>query len=58
MEKLPYVDAVYLGLDTMRRARKERKVLLIVSDGGENHSRYNMREVWCEVRESGVQIYA
>lgn len=52
------LDAVYLGLDTMRRARNERKVLLIVSDGGENHSRYNIREVFSDVREAGVQIYA
>jgi len=52
------LDAVYLGLDTMRRARNERKVLLIVSDGGENHSRYNIREVWPVVKEARVQIYA
>lgn len=52
------LDAVYLGLDTMRRARNERKVLLIVSDGGENHSRYNIKEVWSVVKEAGVQIYA
>ena len=52
------LDAVYLGLDTMRRARNERKVLLIVSDGGENHSRYNIKEVWSVVKEARVQIYA
>ncbi|MGD0506470.1 MAG: VWA domain-containing protein [Terriglobales bacterium] len=52
------LDAVYLGLDTMRQARNERKVLLIVSDGGENHSRYNIKEVWSVVKEAGVQIYA
>jgi Ca-activated chloride channel family protein len=52
------LDAVYLGLETMRRARNERKVLLIISDGGENHSRYNIREVCSVVREAGVQIYA
>lgn len=52
------LDAVYLGLDTMRQARNERKVLLLVSDGGENHSRYNIKEVWSVVKEAGVQIYA
>jgi len=52
------LDAVYLGLDTMRRARNERKVLLIVSDGGENHSRYNIKDVWSVVEEAGIQIYA
>lgn len=52
------LDAVYLGLDTMRQARNQRKVLLIVSDGGDNHSRYNVKEIWSVVKESGVQIYA
>jgi Ca-activated chloride channel family protein len=51
------LDAVYLGLNTMRRARHERKTLLIVSDGGENHSLYNFKEVWAVVMEAGVQIY-
>ena len=50
------LDAVYLGLDTMQRARNERKVLLIVSDGGENHSRYNIKDVWSVVEEAGIQI--
>ena len=52
------LDAVYIGLDTMRQARYERKTLLIVSDGGENHSRYNVKEVWPVLMEAGVQIYA
>jgi Ca-activated chloride channel family protein len=52
------LDAVYLGLDTMRRARNERKVLLVISDGGENHSRYSMKEIWSDLREGGVQVYA
>jgi VWA domain-containing protein len=50
------LDAVYLGLDTMRRARNERKVLLIVSDGGENHSRYNIKDVWSVVEEAGNAV--
>lgn len=33
------LDALYLGLDRMKKTRNERKVLLIVSDGGDNHSR-------------------
>jgi len=52
------LDAVYLGLDQMKRARNERKVLLIISDGGDNHSRYNVREVGLVILEAGVQIYA
>lgn len=52
------LDAVYLGLDKMRDAHNERKALLIISDGGDNHSRYNMKDVWSVVLEAGVQIYA
>lgn len=52
------LDAVYFGLDRMKRARNERKALLIVSDGAENYSRYTLKELWPLVEEAGVQIYA
>jgi len=52
------LDAIYVGLDTMRHARHERKVLLIVSDGADNHSRYTIKELWPVVTEAEVQIYA
>lgn len=52
------LDAVHLGLHQMKRARTSRKILLIVSDGGDNHSRYNAREVENVARESDVEIYA
>jgi Ca-activated chloride channel family protein len=45
------LDAVYLGLRQMRKARNSRKILLIVSDGGDNHSRYRAREVENLARE-------
>jgi Ca-activated chloride channel homolog len=52
------LDAVYLGLRQMRNARNARKILLIVSDGGDNHSRFRAREVEDLARESDVEIYA
>lgn len=52
------LDAVYLSLSQMKRAGYEKKVLLIVSDGKDNHSRYSTNEVLSLVREAGVQIYA
>ena len=52
------LDAVYRGLSEMRFARNERKILLIVSDGGDNHSRYTAREVLSSLAESNVQAYA
>lgn len=52
------LDAIYLGLHEMRKAKHSRKVLLIFSDGGDNHSRYNEGEIKKAVKESDVQIYA
>lgn len=51
------LDAVYLALQQMKKARNARKALLIVSDGGDNHSRYSEREVESLARESDVEIY-
>ena len=52
------LDAIYLGMNRMHRAKYERKALLIISDGGDNHSRYTEGEIKSEVREADVQIYA
>lgn len=52
------LDALYLGLEQLKKARYERKALIIVSDGGDNHSRYTTREVWSVLTEADVQIYA
>jgi Ca-activated chloride channel family protein len=52
------LDAIYFGLDKMKQAKYERKALLVVSDGGDNRSRYTEGEVRSVVRESGVQIYS
>lgn len=51
------LDAVYLGMNRMREAKYERKALLIISDGGDNHSRYTEGEIKSMVREADVQIY-
>jgi Ca-activated chloride channel homolog len=52
------LDAIYFGLDKMKQAKNERKALLVVSDGGDNRSRYTESEVRAVVRESDVQIYS
>jgi VWFA-related protein len=51
-------DAIYLGMHHMKRASNERKVMLILSDGGDNHSRYNEREIKRLVREYDVRLFA
>jgi Ca-activated chloride channel family protein len=52
------LDAVYLALHEMKRSKKNKKALLIISDGGDNHSRYSQKEVTGVVRESDVLIYS
>jgi Ca-activated chloride channel family protein len=52
------LDAIYFGFNKMKQAKYERKALLVVSDGGDNRSRYTEGEVRSVVRESGVQIYS
>ncbi len=52
------LDAIYYGLDKMKTARNERKALLVVSDGGDNRSRYTEGEVKAQVRESDTEIYS
>jgi Ca-activated chloride channel homolog len=52
------IDAVYLGINKLRQAKYDRKALLIVSDGGDNRSRYTEGELRRVVRESDVQIYS
>jgi Ca-activated chloride channel family protein len=52
------IDAVYLGIDHLQQAKYDRKALLIISDGGDNRSRYTQGELRRVVRESDVQIYS
>jgi len=52
------LDAIYMGLKKMREAKFGKKALLIISDGGDNHSRYTEQEVKSAVKESDVLIYA
>lgn len=52
------LDAIYYGVEKMREAKHQRKALLVVSDGGDNRSRYTEGEVRSQVRESDVEIYS
>jgi Ca-activated chloride channel family protein len=52
------LDAIYLGMNRMHKAKHQKKALLIISDGGDNHSRYTEGEIKSMVKEADVQIYA
>jgi Ca-activated chloride channel family protein len=52
------LDAVYLSLNQMRHAQYEKRALLIISDGGDNRSRYTESEIRSMVKEADVEIYS
>ncbi len=52
------LDAIYMGVSKMRQAKYAKKALLIISDGGDNHSRYTENEIKSLVKEADVQIYS
>lgn len=52
------LDAIGVGLAEMKKARYFRKAMVIVSDGGDNRSRYTRGEIKNILLESDVQIYA
>jgi len=50
-------DTVYFALHQARLRPRNRRVLLVISDGMDNHSRYSKRELMSQVLESDTQIY-
>src|SRR5260221_4825381 len=52
------LDAIYLGLNQMKDAHHARRALLIISDGGDNHSRYSEGDIKRLVREADTQLYS
>jgi Ca-activated chloride channel family protein len=52
------LDAIYLGVAKMRSARYQRRALLIISDGGDNHSHYNPKETKKLAEEADVLMYS
>jgi len=51
------LDAIYLGLTQMRSAGNGKRALLVISDGGDNHSRYNERDIRNFLKEADCQLY-
>jgi Ca-activated chloride channel homolog len=52
------LDAAQMALSEMKKATNTRKAILIVSDGGDNNSKYSATEIQSLVREADVQVYA
>jgi Ca-activated chloride channel family protein len=56
--KTALLDAIYLALHQMKSAKNPRRALLVISDGGDNDSRYSQAETRKMVQETDVWIYA
>src|SRR5436305_38994 len=52
------LDGVYMGLQQLKKAHNPRKALIVVSDGGDNNSRYTLRELTSLAAEADVQIFS
>jgi len=52
------LDAVKFSLNEMKKAKNPRKAIVIVSDGGDNHSTYTAAQIEALVRQADVEIYA
>jgi Ca-activated chloride channel family protein len=50
-------DAIHLGLQEMQRAKHSRRALLVISDGGDNQSRYTKKEIQKAVREADTVMF-
>lgn len=51
------LDAIYIGLDTIRGGNNAKKALIVVTDGEDNHSRYTFNELREFAREVDTQVY-
>lgn len=51
-------DAIYLAANQMRSAKNPRRALLVLSDGGDNDSRYSAGEAMNMLREADVRVFA
>ena len=52
------LDASEMAMREMKKAKNPRKAVLVISDGGDNNSKYSAKEIESLVREADVQVYA
>lgn len=52
------LDGIYMAMNQMKKAKNPRKAILVLSDGGDNSSRYTETEIKNAVREADVQMYS
>jgi VWFA-related protein len=52
------LDAVKFSFSEMKNAKNARKAILVISDGGDNHSTYTAAQIEALVRQADVEVYA
>src|SRR5580700_9036594 len=50
-------DAVAIALEHLKQGNRDKKVLIVVSDGGDNASKHKLPDIMALVRQSNVIIY-
>jgi VWFA-related protein len=50
-------DAIAVALEHLKKGNRDKKVLIVVSDGGDNASKHTLAEIMALVRQPGVIIY-
>jgi VWFA-related protein len=51
-------DGVYMAANEIRKSKLKKKALILISDGGENHSRYTFSELRNALIETDALLYA
>jgi Ca-activated chloride channel family protein len=51
-------DGMYLGIKELKNSRYQRKAMVVISDGGDNHSRYTESELRSVLKEADAEVYA
>lgn len=58
-ESTALLDGVWLGVDTAdQNAANNNRVMIVITDGGDNHSRYSLGETKRMLEESDVPVFA
>jgi Ca-activated chloride channel family protein len=50
-------DALLTGLEKLQRSRHQRRALIVITDGSDQHSKHNLNELLRRAQQSDVQIY-
>ncbi len=50
-------DGIFLAIHEVKKSKKQKRALLLVTDGDDNHSRYTLGEIQNVIRESDVLLY-